>query len=500
MAGQHTGTSAGGKAYGFARVSSDDQARGGISLGLQADAIRKYCGDCGLELVRLEAVAETATFHDQRLKFITLLKEFARSPEIRHLVFYKVDRSNRNIWDHARLAELVTVQGKNLHAALDHFHLHQDSPPSEWDRFDLMAMFARSETRHLSARVKACVTQQNLQGHWAHKAPPGYRKISRGGIEPDPQLAPLMKQLLELAATGNYSIDRLVIEAQKFGITFHRKPLDRNSVYRHVANPIYAGPFYAKGQLITNYRHEPLISWDTHKRILNRLSDYRRSEKKIREPKPLNGVLECGVCGNSITFFLAKKGRYSYGFCGTCKRNRVDHEFIPEQEIVRQLTDLSRRVVLPPEGAEILLGGLEEFRRNEHELHEAAKVALEKQIESLQRKLSRAFEAYSDGLVDPKTYSANSAQWRNEMDRLEIELRELLEKRCDNRLDAVESAYKLAEELETTLEFATPKALGQIARSVCTNLRVKGTSVEYSLAFPFDLIAKGRECCDWRRV
>jgi len=36
------------KAFGFARVSSDEQAKGGISLGLQAEAIRAYCKQRGL--------------------------------------------------------------------------------------------------------------------------------------------------------------------------------------------------------------------------------------------------------------------------------------------------------------------------------------------------------------------------------------------------------------------------------------------------------------------
>ncbi len=487
------------KAFGFARVSSDDQARGGISLGLQMESIRGYCAANGLELIKTWEVAETATFDDERVKFRAMLKEFSDTAEITHLVVYKMDRSNRNSWDHARLEDLIRKHGKYLHAALDHFRLHMDSPPSEWDRFDMMAMFTRSETRHLGSRVKACVSQQNAQGHWTHKAPPGYRKVSRTGIEPDPVMGPLMTRLLEMAATGHYSINRLVDEARIMGITSHGKSLDRNSVYRYITNSIYAGPYFFKGQRVTNYSHKPLISWETHKKILDRLSDYRRSEKKVREAKPLNGIFECGVCGKSITFFFAKK-RYSYGFCGACKRNGLKHDFVPEPEIVQKLMEISRQVTLPPEAAQILWAGLEEFRRSEHELHEAQRAALERQIEQLQKKLSKAFDAYSGSLVDSNTYSRNTAQWRGEKELLEIELRSLMEKRSGSRVDDVGNAYKLAEELEITLESASTKALGKIAKTVCTNLRVKNGTVEYSLAFPFDEIAKGRDCCDWRRV
>ncbi len=303
------------KAFGFARVSSEDQARGGISLSLQTESIRAYCASNGLELVKTWEVAETATFDDDRVKFRAMLKEFAASRDAIHLIFYKIDRSNRNTWDHARLEDLVKKHGKHLHAALDHFHLHADATPSEWDRFEMMGLFARSETRHLSARVKSCIGQQTNLGYWSYKAPPGYRKVPRAGIELDPVQGPLVRELLEIAATGNFSLDVLVKEAQRLGLTYQNRPISRSALHRWLVDPVFAGPFYAKGKLVTNYQHKPLIGWETHERIKLRLSDGRRTEKKIRVSKPLNGIFQCADCGHSVTFFAAKKGKYTYGFC-----------------------------------------------------------------------------------------------------------------------------------------------------------------------------------------
>ncbi len=70
--------------------------------------------------------------------------------------------------------------------------------------------------------------------------------------------------------------------------------------------------------------------------------------------------------------------------------------------------------------------------------------------------------------------------------------------RTGGKLNELQSAYKLAQEIETTVESASTKALGRIARILCTNLFVMDGTIEYSLAFPFDEIAKSGGGNEWR--
>lgn len=477
------------KAFGFARVSSDEQARGGISLGLQAEAIRTYCEQKGYEVVRVVEVAETASFSDERVEFQALLAEYAARDDVQHLVFYKVDRSNRNIWDHAKLADLVIRRRKSLHAALDHFHLHPDAPPSEWDRFDMMALFARSETRHLSSRVRSCLKQQVSMGLYAHKAPPGYRKIPRGGIEIDPVQGPLVRQWLELAASGGWSIDMLTDKAREFGITYQGKPVIRSSVHRWLGNPVFAGPFYFNGQLVTNYQHTPLISWDTHKKIAERITRYDRTKKKVRTKEyPLAGVFKCGYCERSVTFFIAKK-RYTYGVCTGCRRQGFSPKNVTEEELFGQLKQIVTRTALSPEAAKWLKVRVEELRADEEGLRKARIEALEERLRHLKQRLSRAFEALSDGSVDDETYKGQTAQWRTEKENLEVQIRELQRSGNQAKLDQLQESLELAETLETAWDSALPLEKAKLARSVCLNLTVSSGTVGYSLAFPFNVLA-----------
>ena len=486
------------KAFGFARVSSEDQARGGISLGLQTEAIKKYCEQEGLALVKAWEVTETASFSDERAKFKAVLKEFSSAGDVQHLIFYKVDRSNRNSWDHARLEELVKKHDKHLHAALDHFHLHKDATPSEWDRFDMMGLFARSETRHLSARVKSCITQQTKQGHWSYKAPPGYRKLPKAGIEIDSVQGPLVRRLLELAATGNYSLDVLTDEAGRLGILYQGTPLSRSAVHRWMVDPVFAGPFYSKGTLVTNFQHTPLISWETHQQILNRLGDGRRTEKKIRDPQPLAGIFTCGKCSGQISFYRVK-GKYSYGFCSSCKRAKKRQPHIEQGEALVQMEPLVKSFALTPEVGTLLKSWLEDEQGSQGETLSAKKGALEQRLSQIKQKLRRAFDALSESVVDDETYRAQTETWRREKEKVEIELNGLERGENQEKWDRVLGAFKLAEVSETIWEAATPREKAKLAKTVCSNLALNDGTIEFSLAFPFDVLAKSKQNNDWRR-
>lgn len=119
-----------------------------------------------------------------------------------------------------------------------------------------------------------------------------------------------------------------------------------------------------------------------------------------------------------------QEGPYTYGFCGTCKRNGVRYRFLDERDAVARLEQIARLAVLPPDGAEILRAGLEDFHKGKESARASRRAALEARIGALQGKLTRAFEALSEGLVDAKTYGENTAGWRAEKAEPEIALRE----------------------------------------------------------------------------
>lgn len=91
----------------LARVSSREQEREGYSLEVQEDALKRYALHHGGEIVRLFKIAETASKSDERKTFKELIRYAKQNaPGLEGLLFYKVDRAARNLFDYVELERL----------------------------------------------------------------------------------------------------------------------------------------------------------------------------------------------------------------------------------------------------------------------------------------------------------------------------------------------------------------------------------------------------------
>src|SRR6266404_650836 len=91
----------------LARVSSREQEREGFSLAVQEDALRRYAAHAGGQIVRLFRIAETASKSDERKTFKELVAYAKKhAAELDGLLFYKVDRAARNLYDYVELERL----------------------------------------------------------------------------------------------------------------------------------------------------------------------------------------------------------------------------------------------------------------------------------------------------------------------------------------------------------------------------------------------------------
>ena len=85
----------------LARVSSREQEREGFSLEVQEDALKKYAEANAGTIVRMFKIAETASKRDERKTFKEMIAYAKKhSLEIDALLFYKVDRAARNLFDY----------------------------------------------------------------------------------------------------------------------------------------------------------------------------------------------------------------------------------------------------------------------------------------------------------------------------------------------------------------------------------------------------------------
>ena len=91
----------------LARVSSREQEREGFSLEVQEDALNRYAAQQGGLIQRLFRIAETATKPQERKTFKELLAYAKKhAAELAGVLFFKVDRAARNLFDYVELERL----------------------------------------------------------------------------------------------------------------------------------------------------------------------------------------------------------------------------------------------------------------------------------------------------------------------------------------------------------------------------------------------------------
>jgi len=129
----------------------------------------------------------------------------------------------------------------------------------------MLVVLAKHFIDNLSEETKKGLQQKAEEGIWPLKPSIGYRSVTllsgKRGMEIDPDVAPLIRRLLELYATGNYSLDEITQIARKDGFTTPRskRPAHRAWIHKILTNRVYCGEFVWKGKVYLGI-HEPIVS------------------------------------------------------------------------------------------------------------------------------------------------------------------------------------------------------------------------------------------------
>src|SRR5262249_45510818 len=87
----------------------------------------------------------------------------------------------------------------------------------------IKVLMAKQYVDNLSEEVKKGLREKAEQGHWPTKAPVGYTdNLATHRIEVDSTRGPLIAQLFEMYATGQYSLKALTVKAAALGLTHPR--------------------------------------------------------------------------------------------------------------------------------------------------------------------------------------------------------------------------------------------------------------------------------------
>ena len=164
------------KAVGYIRVSTEEQAREGISLEAQEDKIKKYADLHNLELVGVisdEGKSGKDLNREGIQKVITLCKD--RSVD--HLIVYKMDRLTRRLLDLLTLIEEVFKPNKvQFHSITEKI----DTATAQGKFFlAIMGAMAQMERDLISERTREALRYKIGKGEPVGSPPLGFEAIEK---------------------------------------------------------------------------------------------------------------------------------------------------------------------------------------------------------------------------------------------------------------------------------------------------------------------------------
>ncbi len=152
--------------------------------------MRAYASRAGGEIVQFYKIAETASKKDERRTFKEMLAFVRkRAPELDGILFYKVDRAARNLFDYVELERLET----DYEVPFISVSQPTDNTPAGRMQRRMLASMASFYTEQQSIDVRDGMKRRVESGLFSATPPYGYRnyrKDGRGLVEDRPRMRP----------------------------------------------------------------------------------------------------------------------------------------------------------------------------------------------------------------------------------------------------------------------------------------------------------------------
>lgn len=183
------------RAYGYVRVSTEEQAREGVSLDTQKGKITAFAKLHDLDLLDILA-DEGASGKDLERPGLKRLLELIRGQEAETVVIYKLDRLSRRTRDLLFLVEDEFRTGNTRLLSLT----EQIDTDTAMGKFFLTVMgaLAQMERELISERTREALAFKKQRGDRLGTTPLGYRTLPDGTLEPIPEELAIVARIKKL--------------------------------------------------------------------------------------------------------------------------------------------------------------------------------------------------------------------------------------------------------------------------------------------------------------
>ena len=410
----------------MSRVSSDEQALG-YSLGVQEEALTRYCEKNNIQIIQKFREDHSAKDFNRPefAKFLTYARK--HKGQIDFFFVTSWDRFSRNITD----AFLMIRTLKNLGITVQAIEQLTDlSIPENKAMLAIFLALPEIDNDRRSIKIKGGMQAALKSGRWCMKAPRGYKnerdENNRPVIMPGND-AGYIKRMFEGISKGKGQAE-LRLELQEEGYA-----VSKSNFSAILHNPVYMGKVRIRAngeepEYLVEGVHEGVITEDLFYRVQKILKDQitARNRPKYSTQRPeffLRGNLICSICGNKLTGSPSrgKYGtRYFYYHCNHCGKERYRAEKINETvntiildlQFTREANEVYREMV------KMIFLGSDNDRNKKIQ-------NLEKEIEKQNHRIKILQDLYVDGNLSVEDYNSMRSRYSSDKASTEIKLDEI---------------------------------------------------------------------------
>lgn len=227
----------------YARVSTTRQAERELSIPAQQTIMKRYAADHGLAVAASFEDVASGTSLRSRPGLLAAIRLSSRRRDIDGILVHKLDRLSRNTFNYLILKSRLKERGVRIMSVVESI---ESTPMGEFMEH-IMAAQAEFYSANLGAEVKKGLDERLRRGLWSSSPPLGYL-MRAGKLVADPARAQFVRKAFELWATGEYTLDALVVAIHAHGLVGRTgKPIRRSVLARLLRNRLYLGELVVKG-------------------------------------------------------------------------------------------------------------------------------------------------------------------------------------------------------------------------------------------------------------
>ncbi len=422
------------QAYVYIRVSTDEQAKEGFSIDNQRRACIEYAQMYGYHVKRAFEDEGRSGRSTDRPAFQELLSILNEKP-VDAVIIYKIDRFARNVGDFSTIRKQFKEIGIKL------LSVSENGDVTEGLIGNIFASVAEWESDVNGQRTRDALMQKFREG-WQPTPPPiGYRSVGgereRKTCEPDTYVSPIIKELFELYATGNYSI--LEVQdwlADKNILSKNGTGLGHSVINTILNNPFYYGLIRWRGESKMG-NHIPIIAKDLYDTCQYVLAKHRNFLLRRRvHDFLLRGFAYCADCGQRYTAewhknekkFKNRGGKIAYYHCPKRDRNGCPAPYVEMVVLEAQAAEKFKDMQFSQEFVDAVVIKAKEKLALSRKTSGSRKQAILNQKTALEAKRNKLEDALLDGTIDRETFKRKHSELQTKIKHLESDIQDVEEK------------------------------------------------------------------------